>query len=68
MRPLLKYGAESNKLEKTQYEAVRIITGAAKLVSINSLFNETELEPLDSRRRKYKLTLFYKMIKGLRSN
>ena len=73
IRPLLEYGDvvwsncmlyESNELEKIQHEAARIVTGATKLVSISSLLSETGWEPLALRRRKHKLTLFYKMING----
>ena len=37
---------ESNELEKIQNEAARIVTGATKLVSINSLLTETGWETL----------------------
>ena len=57
---------ESNELEKIQHEAARIVTGSTKLVSISYLLSETGWEPLTSRRRKHKLTLFYKMINGSR--
>ena len=74
IRPLLEYGDviwnncaqyEANELEKIQYEAARIVSGATKLVSINALLKETGWEPLSSRRRKHKLVLFYKMVNGL---
>ena len=52
---------ESNEPEKIQNEAARIVTGATKLVSINSLLSETGWETLSSRRNKHKLTLLYKM-------
>ena len=74
IRPLLEYADvvwnncaqyESNELEKIQNEAARIVTGAMKLVSINSLLLETGWETLASRRKKHKLTLFYKMQNGL---
>ena len=73
IRPLLEYGdvvwsnctlCKSNELEKIQHEAARIVTGATKLVSISSLLSETGWEPLALRRRKHKLTFFYKMING----
>ena len=57
---LMQY--EANELEKIQYEAARIVSGATKLVSINALLKETGWEPLSSRRRKHKLVLFYKMV------
>ena len=70
VRPLLEYADvlwdnctqyEINDLEKIQNEAARIVTGATKLVSINSLCTETGWETLSSRRKKHKLILFYKM-------
>ena len=69
IRPLLEYDdvwnncahSESNELEKIQHEAARIVTGTAKLISINSLLLESGWETLASRRKKHKLTLFYKM-------
>ena len=68
IRPLLEYADvvwnncaqyESNELEKIQNEAARILTGATKLVSINSLLLETGWETLASRRKKHKLTLLF---------
>lgn len=70
IRPLLEYADviwdnctqyEVNDLEKIQYEAARIVTGATKLVSINSLLLETGWESLSSRRKKHKLQFFFKM-------
>ena len=52
---------ESNDLEKIQNEAARIVTGATKLTSLQSLYIETGWESLASRRQKSKLVLFYKM-------
>ena len=52
---------ESNQLEQIQNEAARIVTGATKLVSINSLLHETGWETLSARRKKHKLIMFYKM-------
>ena len=70
IRPILEYADvvwnnctqyEINDLEKIQNEAARIVTGATKLVSINSLIQETGWETLWNRRKKHKLFLFYKM-------
>ena len=67
VRPLLEYADvvwdnctqhEVNDLEKIQNEAARIVSGATKLVSINSLSLETGWETLSSRRKKHKLQLF----------
>ena len=52
---------ESNELDKIQNEAARIVTGATKLASIDSLYTETGWETLGSRRKTHKLTMFYKM-------
>ncbi|MCG7869675.1 MAG: endonuclease/exonuclease/phosphatase family protein [Candidatus Thiodiazotropha taylori] len=74
IRPLLEYADivwnnctqyESLGLEQIQYEAARIVTGATRLVSINSLLNETGWETLSSRRKNHKLVMFYKMQNNL---
>ena len=57
--------SDEEELEKIQQEAARIITGATRLVSLTNLYKETGLEPLKERRRKHKLTLFYKMYNNL---
>ena len=44
---------EVNELEKNQNEAARIVTGATKLVSIDSLSHETGWETLLNRRQKH---------------
>jgi hypothetical protein len=43
------------KLEHTNYEAARIITGATKLTSIRILLQECEWETLEQRRNKHKI-------------
>ena len=60
-RPVLENANKKEELEKIQNEAARIVTGTTKLVSIHALYEETGWDTLDSRRRKHKLTLFYKM-------
>ena len=74
IRPLLEYADvvwdnctqyEVNDLEKIQNEAARIVSGATKLVSINSLSLEIGWESLSSRRKKHKLRLFFKMQNNL---
>ena len=74
IRPVIEYADvvwddctlyEANDLEKIQIEAARIVTGATKLVSIESLYSETGWETLASRRNKHKLQLFYKMQNNL---
>ena len=70
IRPILEYGDvlfdhctnyEKQELEKIQTEAARIATGTTKLVSIETLYKEIGRDTLETRRRKHKLTLFYKM-------
>ena len=77
IRPILEYGNEiwdnctqyeKDDLEKIQTEAARIATGATKLVSIENLYSEIGWDTLDIRRKKQKLTLFYKMVNNLTPN
>ena len=74
IRPILEYGNEiwdnciqyeKDELEKIQIEAERIATGTTKLVSIESLYREIGWETLETRRKKQKLVLFYKMVSNL---
>ncbi len=74
IRPLLEYGDvlfdsctnyEKDELEKIQHEAARIVTGTTKLESIQRLMDEVGWETLESRRKKHKLILFYKMSNNL---
>ena len=57
IRPLLEYADnnctqdESLGLEQIQYEDARIVTGATRLVSINSLLTETGWETLSAKRK-----------------
>ena len=73
-RPLLEYAdvvwdnctqEETNELEKNQNEAARIVTGATKLASVQSLLSDTGWRSLTSRREKHKLVLSYNMINSL---
>ncbi|OWF47171.1 RNA-directed DNA polymerase from transposon BS [Mizuhopecten yessoensis] len=68
--PILEYACElwdgcssfeSEKLEKAQREAARIITGLPSYASIYSLNFETGLETLSARRKRRKLQLLFKM-------
>ena len=61
IRPVLEYGDIifdncpsyfSEKLEKINIEAARIVTGATKLVSINTLYNECGWETLEKKKRE----------------
>ena len=53
------------KLEKVQYSAALIITGAIKGTSREHLYKELGLESLSYRRWYHKLVFFYKIGKGL---
>ena len=70
IRPMLEYGNEiwdnctqyeKDDPEKIQTEAARIATGTTKLVSLENLCSVTGWDTLDMRRKKQKLTLFYKL-------
>ena len=74
IRPILEYDNEiwdnctqdeKDDLEKIQIEAARIATGTTKLISIENLYSEIGWETLETRRKKQKLVLFYKMINDL---
>ena len=41
------------------------MTGAAKLVSLQALFDEVNWEPIEARRMKHRLLLLYKMFTNL---
>ena len=51
--------------KKIQNEAARIVMGATKLVSLHSLYTDTDWKGLASRREKHKLTRYYKMQNGM---
>ena len=60
------YSLENKRnLETIQLDTARIFTGAIKLCSTQKLYNDTCLEPLNSRRCKHKLCHLYKMINNL---
>ena len=70
IRPILEYGDiiwdncfnyEKDEIEKIQIEAGRIVTGATKSCSASKILEETGWESLETRRRKHRLTTFYKM-------
>ena len=48
-----------------QYNVRLVITGAFKGTSRERFYQELELESLKDRRRRRKLCLFYKIVKGL---
>ena len=70
VRPILEYASviwggfsisDTEKLEKVQLYAARIVTGLPILALKKSLYYETGCEPLCERRRKSKLTTMYKI-------
>ena len=70
IRPLLEYGDTiwdncsqelKNDIEAVQIEAARIVTGATKLCNTDRLISELRWDTLSERRRKHRLTVFYKM-------
>ena len=72
--PILEYGCElwdgcsnqnSEKLEKVQLEAARVVTGLPSFASKDALYFETGWEKLKIRRERRKLCLLYKIINGL---
>ena len=51
---------EANELEKIPIEAARIVTGATKLISIDSLYTEIGWETLASHRKNRNFSYFIK--------
>ena len=73
IRPLLEYSCElwdscsktdSDRLEKLQLEAARIVTGLTMYANISSIYDECGWEKLSVRREQRKLSLFYKIVNG----
>ena len=56
---------EKLELDKIQSEAARIVSGATKLVSLHTLYEEIGWESLGKRHRKHKILLLYKMFNNL---
>ena len=52
---------DKSEIEKIQLEAAKIATGSTKLISINTLYKETGWDTIEKRKKKHKLTLFFKM-------
>lgn len=74
IRPILEYADvvwgnafqyELDLLDKIQNECARIVTGATRLVSIESLNTEVNWETLEQRRYNHRLILFYKIKHGI---
>lgn len=73
IRPILEYSSEvwdncgqinSDRLEKIQLEAARIVTGLTSYASLACIYTETGWEKLSTRREVKKLCLFYKITTG----
>lgn len=75
--PILEYACElwdgctlhdSDKIERVQLEAARLVTGLPIYASRHSLYLETGWEPLEERRKRRKLNIFYKIHNNLTPN
>ena len=73
IRPIIEYGdvlydgcglMNEAKLNKVQYEAAKIVSGAMHGTSYDLLLKDLGWEPLKSRRERHKLCLFYDFING----
>jgi hypothetical protein len=71
IRPIMEYGdiiwdnctaGNSELLESVQYQSARVVTGAIKGTSSNSLRQELAWEELSIRRKIHKLSYFYKIV------
>ncbi len=56
---------DSDKLERLQLQAAKIVTGLPTYTAKINLYFETGWESLKERRRKRKLSQFYKIYNGL---
>ena len=65
INPLMTPSKKTKKLEKVQYSAALIITGAIKGTSWERLYKDLGLEFFCDRRLCHKLVFFYKIVKGL---
>lgn len=73
IRPQLEYvvvwggchAFDSEKLEKLQLQAARIVTGLTIFASRESLYFETGWEPLNARRKIQRLNIMYKIHNNL---
>ena len=55
----------SNELEALHLDAIRTITGAVRGTSHNKLYYESGLVSLKERRRRHKLTMYFKIVNNL---
>ena len=77
IRPVIEYASvywdncsmqDSNRLEKVQTEAARIVTGLTRSVRLENLYTEVGWVPLSQRRMENKLLTLYKIIQGIAPN
>ena len=77
IRPIIEYADVvwdncpqylKEQIDKIQIESARIVTGCTKLASLDDLAKEAGWEPLQDRRLKHKLILYFKMVKGVIPN
>jgi hypothetical protein len=73
IKPILEYSSEvwdncgqvnSDRLEKLQLEATRIVTGLTCYTSLDSIYRESGWEKLSTRREVKKICMFYKLTVG----
>ncbi len=73
IRPILEYSSEvwdncghlnSDRLEKIQLEAARIVCGFTSYASLETIYKETGWEKLATRRKVRKILMFYKIVKN----
>ena len=74
VRPILEYADiiwdncynfEKEAIEKVQWEAARIVTGATKSCSRVKLLEDTGWDTMEKRRYKHRMVIFFKMIKNM---
>ena len=74
IRPILEYGdilfdccslSASESIESVQRKAALACTGAYRVTSYRSLLLELNWEPLSSRRKQHRLTIYYRLINNL---
>ena len=56
---------EKQELDKIQTEAAMIVVWASKHVSLHALNEEVNFDPLETRHRKHRLSLLYKIFNNL---